>query len=414
MIDSKNFKLYLLFSILFIFVDTFIFIFIFGTITSFYLYKKIEFTKLDIYFLKMAPILYYVNYFYNLFRENINSSMFWDMQNFLHYIKCNVKNESYSYFFDNTLKSCPETIGYGPLIEFINLGDFNIDNLTTSISILFITICLILLLKTKEYIYLVLTVLSPGFHFLLISMNSDIFVLIYCLILCFRLKNINSIVNLTVLSVFTLVKTYTIFIFLSLLIINLVKKDSRNTAKVLIFFIINLLFIVNHYLVLNSLLPDPISFTRSFGVLHDLTIMSDYIGYGEGIFAIFIFTTFFIFNRKRFTNFYSTSFNFHTTWTAERVLILLPMCVAINLYQSWGYKFIFNSLLMYFIFNNSSLNYKIFIVFLNLFSSSYFTIGWGFEENILNIFILLLSKGLFYTFLLFIPKIFRESINSLQ
>jgi len=414
MINSKNFSFYLIFATLLIFFDTFIFILIFGSIISVHIHKEIKIKKLDIHLLKLLPIFYYLNYFFYLFRENINSSMFWDMQNFLHYIKCNFNYESYSYFFDNTLKSCPETIGYGPLTEYINLGNFDIRNLTFYISIIFLITSLILLSKTKEYIYLITIILSPGFHFLLISMNSDIFVLFYCLLLCFKLKNFNSIINLTVLSVFTLIKTYTIFIFLGLLFINLINKDSKNSLKVLFFLIPNFLYLVNHYIVLNSLLPNPISFTRSFGVIHDLNIMSDYIGFEEGILAILALLIFLIINKKRAYIFYTTAFSFDSKWASERILILLPMCIAINLYQSWGYKFIFNSLLMYLVYINSSRHFKIFILFLNLFVTSYFTIGWGFEENFLNNLILLLSKSMFYIYLLLIPKIFKESIKSYQ
>lgn len=414
MINSKNFNLYLIIATLLIFFDTFIFILIFGSIISVHIYKEIKIKKLYIHLLKLLPIFYYLNYFFYLFKENINSSMFWDMQNFLHYINCNFKNESYSYFFDNTLKTCPETIGYGPLIEYINLGNFDVRNFTFYISIIFLISSLILLTKTKEYIYLITIILSPGFHFLLISMNSDIFVLFYCLLLCFRLKNFNSFIHLTVLSVFTLIKTYTIFIFLGLLLLNLINKDLKNALKVLFFFVPNFLYLANHYIVLNSMLPNPISFTRSFGVMHDLNIMSDYIGFEEGILAIFTFLIFLIVNKKRSYIFYTTSFSFDSKWASSRILILLPMCIAINLYQSWGYKFIFNSLLMYFVYINSSRQFKIFILFLNLFVTSYFTIGWGFERNFLNILILLLSKSMFYMYLLLIPKIFKESIKSLK
>ena len=70
----------------------------------------------------------------------------------------------------------------------------------------------------------------------------------------------------------SLIKTYPIFLLLGLLAISYMKENKYDSFK--IFYSINILsfFLVQHYIINQSVLPEPISFTRSFGVLHDFKI----------------------------------------------------------------------------------------------------------------------------------------------
>ena len=62
------------------------------------------------------------------------------MQKFLHYIKCNSDKVKYNYRFLDEILVCPETIGYGPLTEYLNFGNLNIWNTTLISAIIFFII----------------------------------------------------------------------------------------------------------------------------------------------------------------------------------------------------------------------------------------------------------------------------------
>ena len=78
-----------------------------------------QLSKFNNHLLQTIPISYFISALLKTFTENPKSSIFWDMQNFLHYISCNNSQADYKYMFDGTVKSCPTSIGYGPLTELI-------------------------------------------------------------------------------------------------------------------------------------------------------------------------------------------------------------------------------------------------------------------------------------------------------
>ena len=79
--------------------------------------------------LKFIPISFYGYSIGSIFLANPRvSSIFWDMQNFLHFLNCDFK-DSYVYKFINEERACGETIGYGPLSRLISLN-FDIWNFT--------------------------------------------------------------------------------------------------------------------------------------------------------------------------------------------------------------------------------------------------------------------------------------------
>ena len=136
----------------------------------------------------------------------------------------------------------------------------------------------------------VVILISPGFHFLIFSLNTDIFVITYVVYLLSR-KNLDiNIQNLIIISLITQVKIYTIFLFFGYFLIYFLKKDKKSLSIISLFTITNLFFLIRHYLIDDFDIPAPISFTRTFGVYHDLQIVRDYIGYDE--LSILIFFTF--------------------------------------------------------------------------------------------------------------------------
>ena len=63
--------------------------FIFATIISFsfFIYKDVNFSNKEKVLLKILPLNYFIKNFMSL---ESNSGIFWDMQNFIHYLKCNI------------------------------------------------------------------------------------------------------------------------------------------------------------------------------------------------------------------------------------------------------------------------------------------------------------------------------------
>ena len=135
-------------------------------VTRIILFDKSLIKDLIIYF-KLLPVTYYLINFYKLFSGNLNSVIFWDMQNFLHYLRCNSSDVVYFYKLNNYKELCPETIGYGPLTEFLFLGNLDIWLTTQFLAIMFVIINLYFLIISKKNILLIVTIIiSPAFQFL--------------------------------------------------------------------------------------------------------------------------------------------------------------------------------------------------------------------------------------------------------
>ena len=94
----------------------------------------------------------------------------------------------------------------------------------------------------------------------------------------------------------------------------------------------------------------------------------------------------------------------------DKIVMLFPLCFLINIYANWGYKFIFNSLFIYIIYESTNKSIKILLIFLNLLATTYYSIGWGFTENLINFFIISTSKVLFYFYFVFSFYVFILAI----
>ena len=131
-------KLLIILNIL-IYTNYLIFMLTFLIFSVLEIWNKQKKHKVENYLIRAIPINYYFFNFFNTFSNNPKSSIFWDMQNFLHYIKCNSNKVKYNYRFLDEVLVCPETIGYGPLTEYLNLGNLNIWNTTLISAIIFYT-----------------------------------------------------------------------------------------------------------------------------------------------------------------------------------------------------------------------------------------------------------------------------------
>ena len=387
--------------------------FIFATIISFsfFIYKDVNFSNKEKVLLKILPLNYFIKNFMSL---ESNSGIFWDMQNFIHYLKCNIGEISHTYLFTLTKKECPDTIGYGPLTEYLKIYDLSIWNTVVVFFILFVIITSVFLFKADDSLLLAVVILiSPGFHFLIFSLNTDIFVITYVVYLLSR-KNLDiNIQNLIIISLITQVKIYTIFLFFGYFLIYFLKKDKKSLSIISLFTITNLFFLIRHYLIDDFDIPAPISFTRTFGVYHDLQIVRDYIGYDELSILIFFTFVLLLFGKNKIQQLSNNFLNNISKETSLKILLIFPVNMIINLYQNWGYKFLFNSIFIYIIFNYCTKPFKVYLIITTLFSTMYYMIGWGFEATIINYILISLSKLTFYSFVVFTIYIFLQSITKL-
>lgn len=406
-INLNKISILLLFSNILIFINYLLFIISF-IYFSFELIKEKEFlTKRQIVYLKLIPINYYTFSFVSLFLDNFKSSIFWDMQNFLHYLRCNYSIFKYTYMNDFSEQSCWDSIGYGPLSEILIFPADNIWGVTLGLALIFTLLVLYFLFSVEKNELIVVTILvSPAFQFMYYGLTTDIFIVFY---LMFILKKTNfefSLTNLLILTFLTQLKSFPIFIFLGYLIIYYLRNEIKNLLITFFITFLNAVVLINHYFVSDYFLPAPMSYTRSFGVLHDYKLIFDHISFDElSILILFLLLFGFIF-RKRiliFTNQLQNTYN-------EDIIFLFPSIFFINLYQNWGYKFVFSSLLIYLIFNTESNQSKLFLIIVNLFSISYFSIGWGFEQSIINYILISISKVSFYSFYIIVSINFVKSL----
>lgn len=359
--------------------------------------EKKVLSKRQINYLKLIPINYYVYSFTSLFLENFKSSIFWDMQNFLHYLRCNSSYFTYTYMNDSTSQSCWESIGYGPLSELLVFPSDNIWSITLVFAIIFTSSVVYYLFTIKNNTLIIVTILvSPAFHFMYFGLTTDILVVLY---LIFILKNTNldfSITNLIILSFLTQLKSFPIFIFVGYLIIYYLRNEIIHFIVTFFTVSLNAFILINHYFVSDYFLPAPISYTRSFGVLHDYKLIFEHINFDELLILILFLIIFGLLFQKKLIKFTRQLTNIYS----EKVIFLFPTIFFINLYQNWGYKFIFSALLIYLIYSTENKESKFFLICVNLFSTSYYSVGWGFEQSFINYFLISISKVTFYSFYL--------------
>jgi hypothetical protein len=407
--NTKFVIFYLLFLNILVYLNYRIFLLAFIIFIILGINKDFSFNARESVLLKLIPINYYFNAIYNTFSENPNSSFFWDMQNFLHYLRCNTGPFVYNYRFLNEKISCPDSIGYGLLTEYIKLSFDEIWLITISIGSIFLLITLFFLSYLNVNTLLIITILiSPGFHFLVFSLNTDIFIFLYiCILLKKNVTGFNNF-NFFILTIFTLIKSYTLVLFIGYLLIFILNRQLKHVVLTSVYFIFNTSIVIFHYYIQNSLLPNPISFTRSFGLLHDFVLLNEYIGFDEVAYlAIVLLIIFTLFRKKIDSNRLEISIK---KLAVDKTVMLFPLCFLINIYANWGYKFIFNSLFIYIIYESTNKSVRILLIFVNLLSTTYYSIGWGFTENLINFFIISTSKVLFYFYFVFSFYVFILAI----
>jgi len=118
-LSQNNITLLLIFLNFVSYLNYKVFLFSFIFFSVLIIKKSIVLSAKQSVYLKIIPINYYASSFIKVFVENSNSSIFWDMQNFTHYLRCNLSDFEYTYMNIKLVEPCWETIGYGPLSEIL-------------------------------------------------------------------------------------------------------------------------------------------------------------------------------------------------------------------------------------------------------------------------------------------------------
>ena len=209
------------------------------------------------------------------------------MQNFLHFLNCDFK-ASYVYKFINEERACGETIGYGPLSRLISLN-FDIWNFTLIFFFAFFFIIMVLIFRSTNYTMLfVIFAIAPSFNFLLFSLNADIFVFLFYLYIFSKNDYVLNYFDLFVLTILIQLKFYPVALLLGFFIFQLVNKTSSIKSKLILFTIllINTASLAYDLFVNRSPLPEPISYTRTFGLYHDYLLIKEVVGLDEIIYIV--------------------------------------------------------------------------------------------------------------------------------
>lgn len=350
--------------------NQFFYLILFLTTIYFYIFKKKIKTNFERFLVIFLPIIFYVEKINEAFQRN--DLLFWDNQYLFHFFRCNLYEEGYILQLTKIAYDCKSTLGFGILSEIIAF-DNNPWFLSLLIFVLiFLSIIYSLFKVKKENVFLIsLFLLSPAFRFLILSLNSDIFIILYISSFFLRKKFKLNILDYLILTIFIQLKIYAIGILIGYLIYTLISKKTLEAIYCSLFLISNSLIVGIFHIGINALssfelggVPYVYAPLSSFGLFADYLSYKD-VQINESIgnfnflrifLIIFIFCSLYIF-KSRFIDFTK----FMDKKEVSIFITITPLVFLINLFANHGYKFIFNLLLIFLIFNYLSNLQKIFI-----------------------------------------------------
>ena len=379
--------------------NTFFYIFLFCSIFFFYKFNFIFTNKKD-WLIRLLPIHFYIYKFIDsYFKKDL---LLWDNQYLFNYFKCKTDTTPHLTQLTEIVNYCQKTLGFGPAADLISIkNDPWISSLIIFVIICIYIIYLLISVDKKDIFVLVVFLLSPGFRFLLNSLNSDIFILCFCLYLYGKQKFSLNIVDLIVISFLTQLKIYPIGLIMGYIGVKFFTRNYRQAAMSTLFFIPNLILLINHYIKTRnygSFVNEVGGVPTVYAPISSFGLYADYKAYWDVQLTIFergniIFLSCFILllvisvvgtiklKEKYFI------FNLDNE-DYIKFITFLPMVLLINLYANFGYKYPLNFLLIFIILKYGNKNLSFFILssllvtpmfyLLNLdyFSQKFFVTSW--------------------------------------
>ncbi len=378
------------------------------------------------------PIFSYGLISYNAF--NNKNLLFYDNQLLFTLFNCN-KSYDFQYFQRFSLEqlSCRSSVGFG-MVERIIATDFSPWNASIYIAICFVSFLyfLIFQVESDEKFLFILFFVSPPFLFLFTSLNSDIFFFSHLLYLVIKRKTHITKIDYLIITVLSQLKIYYFGILIGITFFKFIKKDTKELIISFLFIVLNSFLFIYDFLTntrpsyQNEIFGVPYVYApmNTFGVVADIKTFYDVqlsiIENSKFIFfvAIIFIIVFFMFIKNN-----QLSFDEINNDKLALFLYILPACLIINFFGNAGYKFVFNFLLVYLIFellnfNQRLLIFSIFIVIpifsiLNLVNDHTL-----FTPSLFNSFVWMYSRIVFYVlnlsyFIVFFD-IFRQYLNSFK
>ncbi len=344
---------------------------------SIFIFYKINFSlsnKKDM-LIRILPIHFYIYKFIDsYFKKDL---LLWDNQYLFNYFKCKTDTTPHLTQLTEIVNRCQKTLGFGPAADLISIKN---DPWISSI-IIFSIICIFIIyllisIDEKHIFVFVVFLLSPGFRFLLNSLNSDIFILCFCLYLYGKHKFSLKIVDLILISFLTQLKIYPIGLIAGYIVVKFFTKNYKQAFLSTLFFIPNVILLINHYIKTSnnygSFVDGVGGVPTVYAPISTFGLYADYKAYWDVQLTIFergniIFVSCFIllsvFSVIAALKLKGKYFTFNLdNQDYIKFITFLPMILLINLYANFGYKYPLNFLLIFIILKYSNKNLSFFIL----------------------------------------------------
>ena len=284
--------------------------------------------------------------------------------------------------------------------------------------------------QNNEKFIFILFFISPPFLFLFTSLNSDILFFSHLLYLVIKRKTEVSKFDYLIITILSQLKIFYLGLLFGIALFRFIKKEKKE------FFISFFFIILNSFVFLFDSVTNSRSSYRheifgvpyvyapmnTFGFVADIQTFFDVqlsiIENSKFILCVIVIfmIVFFVYIKKNIP-----SFKEFDNDKLALFLYIIPVCLIINFFGNAGYKFVFNFLLVYLIFDLLSLKQKLFIfsIFLVIPIFSILNLVNNhtmFTPSILNSFVWMYSRIVFYTlnlsFMIVLINIFRQYLNS--
>jgi hypothetical protein len=377
-----------------------------------------NFSKINTYLIKLLPIFFYSKYLFEIYKDR--QIIFWDSQLFLLYIRCNdYFYGEYAFKLDMNLKMpCPETIGFGPLSNILKTSS---DPFLLSIifmALIFLVLIFVLFkLENKELLYVSIFYISPSSKFLISTLNPDIIIFIFCLYLLVKHKQSLNLFDSIILVSLCLLKVYPIAILFGYILLAYLKKELKKFYILMLIFAGNLFIFFKYFYLDGNWLPTVNSASRTFGLLSDFQLykripFSNIYSNKLLLFLtlIIFLLTFLYFFRYSKLYFEIKNLRFETR-SLEILVIFTPLVVVINLFANYGYKFVFNYLLIFIILKQNLKYLNLSFLFLAFIIPLLNIVGYDFNPSVFSTVMFFASRVLFYFINVIFLMIFLKVLN---
>ena len=363
---------------------------------------------------------------------NNKNLLFYDNQLLFTLFNCNKAN-NFQYFQRFSLEQlkCRSSVGFGFLERLVSL-DLSPWFVSIFIAICFVAFIYYLLnqVQNDEKFIFILFFISPPFLFLFTSLNSDIFFFSHLLYLVIKRKTEISKFDYLIITILSQLKIFYLGLLFGIALFRFINKEKKEFFVPFFFIILNsFVFIFDS--VTNSRssyryeifgVPYVYAPMNTFGFIADIQTFFDVqlsiIENSKFILCVIVIfmIVFFMYIKDNIP-----SFKEFDNDKLALFLYIMPVCLIVNFFGNAGYKFVFNFLLVYLIFDLLSLKQKLFIfsIFLVIPIFSILNLVNNhtmFTPSILNSFVWMYSRIVFYilnlSFIIVLINIFRQYLNS--